>query len=72
MPYNTLIHTEIIMTYKELLRDLQSLTEDQLNMDVVIEKNYGLYSISSKLDVELRYAGQEDDDFGLDQPIIRF
>ena len=72
MGYNTLIHTETIMTHKELLRDLQSLTEDQLNMDVVIEKNYGLYSISSKLDVELRYAGQEDDDFGLDQPIIRF
>ena len=60
------------MTYKELLQELQSLTEDQLNMDVVIEKNYGLYSISSKLDVELRYAGQEDDDFGLDHPIIRF
>lgn len=60
------------MKYKELLRELQSLTEDQLNMDVVIEKNYGLYSISSKLDVEMRYAGQEDDAFGLDQPIIRF
>ena len=29
------------MRYKELLRELQSLTEDQLNMDVVIEKNYG-------------------------------
>ena len=60
------------MKYKELLQELQSLTEDQLNMDVVIEKNYGLYSISSKLDVEMRYAGQEDDDVGLDQPIIRF
>ena len=60
------------MQYKELLQELQSLTEDQLNMDVVIEKNYGLYSISSKNDVELRYAGQEDDAFGLDQPIIRF
>ena len=60
------------MRYKELLQELQSFTEDQLNMDVVIEKNYGLYSISSKLDVGIRYAGQEDDGFGLDQPIIRF
>ena len=60
------------MKYKELLRELQSFTEEQLNMDVIIEKNYGLYSISSKLDVEIRYAGQEDDNFGLEQPIIRF
>lgn len=60
------------MRYKELLRELQSLTEDQLNMDVVIEKNYGHLSLDSKLDVDIRYAGQEDDDFGLDQPIIRF
>ena len=30
------------------------------------------HSIFSKNDVELRYAGQEDDNFGLEQPIIRF
>lgn len=60
------------MKYKELLQELQTFTEDQLNMDVVIEKNYGLYSITSQLDVKVRYAGQEDDYFGLDQPIIVF
>lgn len=60
------------MKYKELLQELQSFTEDQLNMDVVIEKKYGLYCISSKNDVELRYAGQGYDNFGIDQPIIRF
>jgi len=60
------------MTYKKLLQELQSFTEDQLNMDVIIEHNYGLYSISSKDNVEIRYAGQEDDAFGLDQPIIRY
>ena len=60
------------MKYKELLQQLQHLNEDQLNMDVVIENHYGSYSISSKLDVELRYAGQECESFGLDQPIICF
>ena len=60
------------MTYKELLNQLQQLNEDQLNMDVVIEKNYGFYSMSSKLDdVELRYVGQENK-YSLEQPIIRF
>lgn len=62
------------MKYKELLQQLQSFTEDQLNMDVIIEHNYGLYGISfsSKDNVEIRYAGQEDDAFGLEQPIIRY
>lgn len=60
------------MTYKELLQQLQSFTEDQLNMDVIIEHNYGLYGISSKDNVEIRYAGQEDDALGLEQPIIRY
>ena len=74
MGYNTLIHTETIMTHKELLRDLQSLTEDQLNMDVVINdvRSGSLDDEYHQLYVELVYAGQECEIFGLDQPIIRF
>ena len=58
------------MKYKELLEQLQQLNEDQLNMDVSItdvrsDEYHQLY-------VELVYAGQECEIFGLDQPIIRF
>jgi hypothetical protein len=58
------------MKYKELLEQLQQLNEDQLNMDVAItdvrsDEYHQLY-------VELVYAGQECEIFGLDQPIIRF
>ena len=58
------------MTYKELLSQLQSLSEDQLNEDVCVydirsEDYYNCY-------VELVYAGQECDFLNLDHPIIRF
>ena len=60
------------MTYKELLEQLQSLTEDQLNEDVVIcdsEFDLPMYYYAS---VELVYSTQECDAFNLDHPIIRF
>jgi hypothetical protein len=58
------------MTYKDLLLQLQQLSEDQLNEDVCVydtgtEEHY-------QLNVELVYAGQECDVLNLDHPIIRF
>jgi hypothetical protein len=62
------------MKYKELLEQLQQLNEDQLNMDVVINdvRSGSLDDEYHQLYVELVYAGQECEIFGLDQPIIRF
>ena len=58
------------MKYKELLQQLQQLSEDQLNQDVCLYHDHeGDYYQS---DVELVYAGQECDVLGLDHPIIRF
>jgi len=58
------------MTYKELLTQLQQLTEDQLNEDVVVYdgNEYEYYRES----VELVYSTQECDVLNLDHPIIRF
>ena len=58
------------MTYKELLQQLQSLTEDQLNEDVVVYdgNEYEYYQET----VELVYSTQECEALNLDHPIIRF
>ena len=58
------------MKYKELLQQLQQLSEDQLNEDVCVydtamDEYYQLY-------VELVYSTQECDVLNLDHPIIRF
>ena len=59
------------MTYKELLLQLQQLSEDQLNEDVAIcsEDDEDVYYQAS---VELVYATQECEVLNLDHPIIRF
>ena len=58
------------MTYKELLLQLQQLTEEQLNEDVCLYHDYeGDYYQS---DVEFVYSTQECDFLNLDHPIIRF
>ena len=58
------------MTYKELLSQLQSLTEEQLNEDVVVyddcEGNY------YQFDVELVFATDAQSVLDVDHPIIRF
>lgn len=59
-----------MLTYKELLNQLQSLTEDQLNEDVcVYDTGTDEYY---QLNVELVYSTQECDVLNLDHPIIRF
>ena len=58
------------MKYKELLLQLQQLTEEQLNEDVVVYDNYeGNYY---QFDVELVYSTQKCNVLNLDHPIIRF
>ena len=58
------------MTYKDLLLQLQQLSEDQLNSDVAVYHDYeGEYYQS---DVELVFATDAQDVLGVDHPIIRF
>ena len=58
------------MTYKDLLLQLQQLTEDQLNSDVAVYHDYeGEYYQS---DVEFVFATDAQDVLGVDYPIIRF
>jgi hypothetical protein len=58
------------MKYKELLLQLQQLTEEQLNEDVCLYHDYeGDYYQS---DVELVFATEVCNVLNLDQPIIRF
>ena len=58
------------MTYKDLLLQLQQLTEDQLNSDVAIcsEDEDEYYQAS----VELVFTTDAQDVLGVDHPIIRF
>lgn len=59
-----------MMTYKQLLQQLQQLSEDQLNEDVcVYDTGTDEYY---QLNVELVYSTQECDVLNLDHPIIRF
>lgn len=61
------------MTYKELLSQLQSLTEDQLNEEVTIcDSGFDDLPMYYQSGVELVYSTQECDDLNLDHPIIRF
>ena len=58
------------MTYKELLQQLQQLSEEQLNQDVCIyDSDYQEYYQES---VEIVYSTQECDTLDLEHPIIRF
>jgi len=58
------------MTYKELLQQLQQLSEDQLNSDVAIydEGTDEYYQAS----VELVFATDAQSVLDVDHPIIRF
>ena len=58
------------MTYKELLQQLQSLTEEQLNQDVCIYNSWEDQHI--QLDVDLAFATDECDVLDVDHPVIRF
>lgn len=60
------------MTYKELLSQLQQLTEDQLNEDVVICDSGFDLPMYYQSGVELVYSTQECEALNLDHPIIRF
>jgi len=59
------------MTYKELLQQLQQLSEDQLNSDVAIcsEDDEDEYYQAS---VELVFATDAQSVLDVDHPIIRF
>ena len=58
------------MTYKDLLLQLQQLSEDQLNSDVAVYHDYeGEYYQS---DVEFVFATDAQDVLDVDHPIIRF
>ena len=65
MPDFILIHKQ--MKYKELLLQLQQLTEEQLNEDVCLYHDYEGYCYQS--DVEFVSA---TDECQVDYPIIRF
>jgi hypothetical protein len=58
------------MTYKELLLQLQQLTEDQLNQDVAVfdANEYEYYQAT----VELVFATDECQVLDVDHPVIRF
>jgi hypothetical protein len=59
------------MTYKELLLQLQQLTEEQLNQDVAVcDSDYVKYYQSSF--VELVFATDECEVLDVGHPIIRF
>ena len=58
------------MTYKELLQQLQQLSEEQLNSDVAVYDNYE--QEYHQLTVKLVFATEECDVLDVDHPIIRF
>ena len=59
-----------MMTYKELLNQLQQLNEEQLNQDVAIwdEDNDEFY----QQDVDLLFVDNTQDVLDVNHPIIRF
>ena len=60
----------LMMTYKELLQQLQQLNEDQLNSDVAVyDEGINEYY---QLKVELVFATDQCDVLDVDHPIIRF
>ena len=62
------------MTYKELLQQLQQLSEEQLNQDVAICDSFGEDGCPEyhQAFVEFVFATEECDVLDLDHPIIRF
>jgi len=59
-----------MMTYKELLQQLQQLNEDQLNSDVAVyDEGTDEYY---QLNVEFVFATDECQVLDVDHPIIRF
>ena len=61
------------MTYKELLSQLQSLTEEQLNQDVcVCDSGFDSDPEYYQSGVEFVFATEECDVLDVDHPIIRF
>ena len=59
-----------MMTYKELLNQLKSLSEEQLNSDVAVyDEGVDEYY---QLKVELVFATEECDVLDVDHPILRF
>jgi len=58
------------MIYKELLLQLQQLTEEQLNQDVAVYDNYE--QEYHQLTVKLVFATDECVVLNVDYPIIRF
>ena len=60
------------MTYKELLSQLQSLTEDQLNEEVTICDSGFDMPMYYQASVEFVFATEECDTLDVDHPIIRF
>ena len=59
-----------LMTYKELLNQLQKLNEEQLNQDVCVYDNYE--QEYHQLTVKLVFATDECQVLDVDHPIIRF
>jgi len=59
------------MTYKELLAELQKLTEDQLNQDVCIWDSYGQDEFYQE-GVEFMFATEECQVLDVNHPIIRY
>lgn len=58
------------MTYKELLQQLQQLSEDQLNEDVCIYNSWEDQLI--QLDVDLTFTDDECDVLDVYHPVIRY
>jgi hypothetical protein len=58
------------MTYRELLKQLQQLNEEQLNSDVCVYNKWEDQFI--QYDVDFTLADEECDVLDLDHPIIRF
>ena len=64
------IHHILIMTYKELLKQLQQLTEEQLNQDVCIYNSWEDQHI--QLEVDLAFTTEDCDVLDFNHPVIRF
>jgi len=60
------------MTYKELLAELQKLTEEQLNSDVAIWNSDYEIDEFYQSGVEFVFATEECQVLDVDHPIIRF
>jgi len=58
------------MTYKELLAQLQQLSEEQLNQGLCLYNKWEDQHIT--YDVDLVFATEENDVLDLNHPIIRF